>query len=280
MIFAETPLYNMSTSNKKAKIQPNLIIGFELECIIRSHLGIRLYDMVQDIYGPDTFIDTSGNDTGAFNEDYSIKKFDKRWWKSIEIATPALPINDALIKFEALVVELINWERAGMFYTNHTCGFHVNISEKSICDKFYTLNLNHMDDDWTGKPRATVEEWNSDPRSKFAHRFIKHFNPIKWKKAYRRSKNTFCVVNPKVYSNLRKTRNLRDFVDRCSSHYNAVNTENLFSDDIPSHERRLEIRVAGNRQYTYKTEQLKNYLSDVTSAASLSATQTLQSINR
>ena len=189
-------------------------MGFEIEGCVNGEVRDDLMTYLCDIY-------PESNIHQLIHYDGSI--YPKN--RAIEIVTPALKEQDAIERLEWLLATLDILSEEGLFETNHTCGFHINISEGELFKKA-----------------------NNQIRSKFAFKFLTKLDPLKWKKAYGRTRgkaNNYCSwaygapvfpedVNDGVYAN----------------HYSAINTQHLHIKDAKA--RRIEVRVAGGKDYHRK----------------------------
>ena len=181
------------------------------------------------------------------------------WYEPVEIITPPLYIGEALKKLDNLLILLVNLEEAGLFRTNSSCGLHVNISERKLFRERYSA-------------------YN------FTHKFIKTFDPIKWKLKFRRKSNMYCRMQKETLESFRKAK-LGAFVNNRKSygfhplrnHYSAINTANI-DRGRNSNTKRLEIRVAGNTGYHSNSARMQDYMKDVTDAMNKAAQAALKTV--
>lgn len=196
--------YNASVAN----IDPVFLMGFEIEGCIDPEYKDDFVAFVHELY-------PNAHDN-LVHRDGSIRPKSK----GMEISTPPLPQNEAIEKLEWLFGMISILSEEGLFETNHTTGFHVNISEVN------TFRL---------RGRAI--------RARYAYNFIKLANPEKWRSKFRRSKNKYCFWE--------STPLKIEDVDKCANHWCAINTQHLNVNNPLN--RRIEVRVAGGTNYPEKT---------------------------
>lgn len=169
-------------------------------------------------------------DASLIHHDGSIRPKNR----AIEIVTPPLPIDEAIERAEWLFGLLSILSDESAFATNHTTGLHVNISETKSFS-------------WA----------NREARARFTCEFMKRLDPVKWRSAFRRTTNKYCpwFGTPETPADLVKH----------STHWSAVNTEHL--NDSQPQNRRVEVRVAGGKDYHAKSERLNGFLLDIRRAA-------------
>jgi putative amidoligase enzyme len=201
---------------------PMLTMGFEIEGCVSDEVRDDLIIYLMELY-PDSTEDQ------LIHSDGSIRP----QCRAIEIVTPPLPVDDAMERLEWLCGTLAILSEEGLFETNHTCGLHVNVSE---AHSFTT--------------------GSSVARNRFAYGFLNKLDPVKWRRAFRRSRNRYCqwAAAPKDIASLSTYAN----------HYSAINIQHLHGD---APQRRIEVRVAGGKDYHRKTERLKAFLLDIEQAA-------------
>ena len=223
----------------KAKVaiktfKPNHKVGFELELYIHSSVYSQFLKDIREVYpGSGT-----GNQRLSVVGDGSLNYHPG--YNSIEIRTPPLNAETAFLRYDELLAIVTNYDQAGFIKTDAQCGLHVNISESKIFQ-------------------------NPDNAYNFTHKFIKYFDPIKWRKKFDRSSNQYCRFSARQLKQLRKTRNINFVGTQLSNHYSAINTENIHEYTNPKY-RRLEIRSAGNTGYYANSGRMQNFLEDVNDA--------------
>jgi hypothetical protein len=185
--------------------------------------GIKSYQETDPIFNSVYGKKWLSDDDGSLEfDDYNIL--------TVEYKTPPLPEKEAFKKiFE--VFEKLN--QVG-FKTNNTCGFHVNISEKNLFLKGGVTK-----------------------RRGFCWHFARELQPRIWLKAFRRVTNDYCYWNAEhsEYFKDGKSPNEIRYLD-----FNLGRGAIAFGKALQKGERsRLEIRAAGNANYTKKFSLLNEY---------------------
>jgi hypothetical protein len=221
-----TPARHIKSAIKKAadrlnapliKTEPVFLMGFEIEGCVHPLARRELSAYLADLYpGADNLVHGDG----------SIRPK----CQAIEIATPPLPVEDAVERLEWLFATLDIMQAEGLWSTNHTTGFHVNLSEKTV-----------------------FESPNRLTRARFAYELMKRIDPVKWRARFRRTNNKYCDWQGLPSS--------PEEVNNCARHWCAINTEHL-NVAQPAH-RRVELRVAGGKDYPAKVAE---YLLDIRKA--------------
>ena len=120
---------------------PRLRVGYEIEFIgIKDHYSVMLDKLAQDLnlsvkWNPSTKQVTGG--MWGLVYDPSIEPdypFREQGW---ELISPPLPVEQALIHLK----DIFGWIEANKYYTNNTCGFHVNVSYGDKTQKADPLKL-------------------------------------------------------------------------------------------------------------------------------------------
>lgn len=205
------------------KTAPEFLMGFEIEGCVCPTYRADLIAYLKELY-------PGVAEADLVHSDGSIRPR----CQSIEIVTPALPMDQAIERLEWLfgTLGVLTDERA--FSTNRTCGFHVNLSESQ-----------------------SFQRLSPDERQRFAFQFLRRLDPVKWRAAFRRSGNRFCEWEQPPQE--------VDQVDRYANHYSAINTTHLHVGDTKA--RRIEVRVAGGSGYHVKTGRMNDFLLDIRTAA-------------
>jgi hypothetical protein len=221
-----TPIRNLKAAIKRAterlnapivKATPVFLMGFEIEGCVHPEARRDLAAYLTDLYP------IAEN---LIHGDGSIRPK----CQAIEIATPPLPVDDAIEHLEWLFATLDIMQMEGLWATNHTTGFHVNLSEKTV-----------------------FESPNRQVRARFAYELMKRIDPVKWRARFRRTNNQYC--------DWRGMPESPEQIGQCARHWCAINTEHL-NDGQPAN-RRIEIRVAGGKDYPAKVAE---YLLDIRKA--------------
>ena len=209
----------------KAKTpKPKFLVGFEIEGAFPNPNARDYSYMIPS--GARSACQKIYNGKLRFDDDGSIYVGMK--WIPCEIKTPPLEATVAIEKCIALF-KILN--ELG-FITNYSCGFHVNVSEPNILKKDFPV------------------------RDRFAYGFIKNFNAKKWRKSYHRTNSQWCRQF-NVPENF-KSYNEQNFIGKGQSVY--VKTNSCW---IQPEHRRLELRVAGCKDYHVKIPLFKSYIADV-----------------
>jgi hypothetical protein len=224
------------------KEQPVFLMGFEIEgCIHPAYRG-DLINYVLDLY-PD--IGTNH----LIHHDGSIRPRNR----AIEIVTPPLPIDEAIERVEWLLGMLSILSDEGIFQTNHTTGLHVNFSES----KSFSCP-------------------NRQARARFTHEFMKRLDIKAWARSFRRANNRYCWWDktPESVDDIHQEKEIKQRADQASEgwidedrirHWRAINTEHL--NETNAKARRVEVRVAGGKDYHSRSERLNSFLLDIRRAA-------------
>lgn len=230
------------------KSRPSFYMGFELEGCVTDDARDDLKAYVASLYPGHRLSD-------LIHHDGSIRPK----CRGIEIVTPPMTANRAIEKLEWLLGMLSVMSDEGLFQTNGSCGLHVNLSESKSFD-------------WP----------NADARHQFTYEFMKRFDPAKWLKTYRRTRNKYCwwkglpadakdVHRDEQTMEMAKVIAVRDgygiaTAHEKAKHWAAINTTHLNADS--SNSRRIEVRVAGGKDYHADIERLRDFLLDIQAAAS------------
>lgn len=205
-------------------VNPTFVMGFEIEGCVAPSVRDDLEAYVNDLYAGQATFDLDG----------SIRPR----CQALEIVTPALPMDQAIETLEWLFGTLSILTDEGLFRTNATTGFHVNVSEAQ-----------------------SFVHPNRETRYRFAHGLMKRLDPQGWRKRFRRTANRYCwwTQTPESPADLhqegeiaRLAANAHDgWVDAGRiRHWRAVNTEHL--DAAVRTNRRVEIRMGGGKDYHAK----------------------------
>lgn len=224
------------------KSPPAFLMGFEIEGCVSPDYRSDLINYLIDLY-PGVGV------ARLVHHDGSIRPKNR----AIELVTPPLPIDEAIERVEWLFGMLSVLSDEGIFSTNHTTGLHVNISESKSF----------------GCPNRKV-------RRQFAHEVMKRFDPVKWARTFRRTGNRYCwwAGVPESIDDVHQEGEIARRAAQANEgwidtgrirHWRAINTENL--DNAQPSARRIEVRVAGGKDYHAKSERLNEFLLDIRSAA-------------
>lgn len=205
------------------KPKPVFLFGFEIEGAYPKQKEI--YQLLQSVYGRevDSDVDCSIDCSSRF--------------EPIEIKTPPLPEKKAI---EKLLILLEKLNRFG-FITNRTCGFHVNISEQNIFNETLAEGQNVK---------------------KFCWFFGSRFPVSEWRKAFKRQRNYYCEWS----------RDYKRYFARHWRHMNNMLSDNCLDrgaialdkmNSYTSRCRRIEIRIAGNKDYHKNKKLLQDYLDSI-----------------
>lgn len=220
------------------KSEPAFMLGFEIEGCVHPDCRDELTSFLMDMYNV-------RYEDQIIHYDGSIRPK----CRSIEIVTPPLPIDEAIDKLEWLFGTLSIMSDEGLFETNSTCGFHVNLSER---DSF-------------SHPMA-------DTRNRFTYEFMKRVDPDKWRRQWRRTANKYCwwAGHPKDVDDIHCFGHVKKMARRLGEtmqktrHWAAINTTHL--DARHEGARRVEVRVAGGANYHVKSDKIASFLVDIQEA--------------
>lgn len=212
------------------KTPPVFYMGFEIEGCVQRDVRADLIAYVRSLY-------PRVAEHNLIHHDGSVHASACRAadHQSIEIVTPPLPESDAIERLEWLLGTLDILSDEGLFETNRSCGFHVNVSEKGV-----------------------FTEANRKVRDSLALRFMTRLRPKKWKKAFNRHTGA-----PDRYCRWKDAPRTIAQVAKHADHYSAINTSHLHSEHKT---RRLEVRVAGGRDYHRKHDKMRDFLLDISTA--------------
>ncbi len=224
------------------KSPPAFLMGFEIEGCVHPEYRGELIQMVRDLY-------PGVGDASLIHHDGSIRPKNR----AIEIVTPPLPIDEAIERVEWLFGTLSILTEEGAFATNSTTGLHVNLSET----KSFSC------------PNRTV-------RQRFAYEVMKRFDPMSWARQFRRAGNRYCWWDktPESVDDIHQEQEIKKRAAQANEHWidegrirhwRAINTEHL--NDGQAARRRIEVRVAGGKDYHAKGERLAEFLLDIRRAA-------------
>lgn len=174
----------------------------------------------------------------VFGADYSINA--PYGYHTVEIKTPPQAENKALVNIIRLFEKL---QEVG-FITNSSCGFHVNISEAA------TFVDGHLEE--------------NEKLKNFCKALSEKLKVQEWRSKFRRNRNSYCCWGKKV-QNMYKEKRFTSFNDKCS----AINILNA-KEYILKSQRRVELRIAGNKDYHANLPLMREYLGDIQKAAHLS----------
>lgn len=214
------------------KADPDFRIGFEIEGCMHRAVWPDFVEFLSGLY-----------EGGDHPFDRSIKP-PSRDFHAFEFATPALPLDIAADKLGWLLGTLSILSDEKVFETNQSCGFHVSISE-----------------------RGSFRSSDRSLRNHIAHEFMQRFDPLKWRATFNRDDNRYCKwVKPS-----KKPHDLDNVPvgkNNCTrrtpyGHYWAINACHLHRDRAS--ERRIEVRVCGNRNY-HKHRNISAFIDEIVEA--------------
>ncbi len=224
------------------KSPPAFLMGFEIEGCVAPDYRADLINYIIDLY-PGVGV------AHLIHHDGSIRPKNR----AIELVTPPLPIDEAIERVEWLFGMLSVLTEEGAFQTNHTTGLHVNVSET----KSFSCP-------------------NRQARARFAHELMKRLDAAKWARAFRRTGNRYCwwAGVPESVDDVHQDRLVKEMARQANEgwidegrirHWRAINTEHLNAPNPQA--RRVEVRVAGGKDYHARSERLNEFLLDIRRAA-------------
>ena len=241
--------------------KPEFLIGFEIEGAIEIAKREEYRKALDNIYGRGKWIWDSDGSLEFEDEELPPEILVNDCWgediiETVEFKTPPLPEKEAFQKAFNIFEEL---NKIG-FFTNKSCGFHVNISEKNLFKHRARINFIEYEDMNEISFSASVHKL-----CKFCWYFTNDLKPSFWLKMFNRSRNLYCSWG-KSYSKIFDDKNylrVLDYEFNCDLDRGAINTSNIESS---AKKRRIEIRIAGNKDYTKKFDLLNKYFEAIRSS--------------
>ena len=225
------------------KDYPEFIIGFEFEGYVKKSRR-RDYDDygdyecdTEDLKKYDKFfaeLEKIHPDIDV-GEDGSIEVPYSGYWEPVELRTEALPLKEGLALLDKLLVLFAKYKEMGVWGTNKSCGFHINLSEKNIFKEYVA-------------------------GEKFYCRMLQKFHQRKILRKFGRSNNDYCNVIPvkkdwktnfnKLYQEFRNNSHDCGMRDK----YLAMAFRNG---------ERIEFRCLGNANYELKTDKIRDTIAHI-----------------